>query len=88
MLVMTGIDHKAAKGNPHIVFSEDGLAALWAGTIDDLWSLGKPVGKTPGIETNAVPYLSPDAISKKYPEYAPSLYNLIRDTEDRIKKIL
>lgn len=44
MLVMTGIDHKAAKGNPHIVFSEDGLAALWAGTIDDLWSLGKPVG--------------------------------------------
>ena len=44
MLIMTGIDHKAGKRNPHIVFSEDGKAALWAGVIDDLWKLGKPTG--------------------------------------------
>ena len=41
---MTGINLKDAKKNEHIVVSDDGKAAVWAGTIDDLWSLGKPVG--------------------------------------------
>lgn len=45
MLIMTGIDPETAKGNKHIIVSEDGKAAVWAGAIDDLWSLGKPVGK-------------------------------------------
>lgn len=45
MLVMTGIDPKAARGNPHIVVSDDGQAAVWAGVIDDLWELGKPAGE-------------------------------------------
>lgn len=45
MLIMTGIDAKSAKGNPHVVTSEDGKAAVWAGTIDDLWQAGKPVGE-------------------------------------------
>ncbi|MBQ8062213.1 MAG: hypothetical protein IJ205_09800 [Bacteroidales bacterium] len=44
MLVMTGIDHSAARKNPHVVFSPDRKAAVWAGTIDDLWKLGKPTG--------------------------------------------
>ncbi|MBW7891596.1 MAG: hypothetical protein H3C48_11350 [Chitinophagaceae bacterium] len=43
MLVMTGIDSKAAN-NEHIVRSEDGQAAVWLGVIDDLWKLGKPSG--------------------------------------------
>jgi hypothetical protein len=52
MLVMTGIDHAVAKGNPHVVFSKDGKAAVWAGVIDDLWKLGKPVGHGgPWVET-------------------------------------
>jgi hypothetical protein len=45
MLIMTGIDIKSAKGNPHVITSADGKAALWAGTIDDLWFAGKPVGE-------------------------------------------
>lgn len=45
MLIMTGINPKAASGNEHIIVSEDGKAAVWAGAIDDLWSLGKPIGK-------------------------------------------
>jgi hypothetical protein len=45
MLIMTGIDPKAAKGNGHIIVSGDGKAAVWAGVIDDLWKLGKPVGE-------------------------------------------
>lgn len=45
MLIMTGIDPKSADGNEHIILSEDGKAAVWAGVIDDLWNLGKPTGK-------------------------------------------
>jgi hypothetical protein len=45
MLVMTGIDPKTAKNNPHVVVSRDGKAAVWAGVIDDLWKMGKPVGE-------------------------------------------
>lgn len=45
MLIMTGVNPKAASGNEHIIVSEDGKAAVWAGAIDDLWSLGKPIGK-------------------------------------------
>lgn len=45
MLIMTGINPAAGNDNEHIVFSEDGKAAIWAGVIDDLWKLGKPVGE-------------------------------------------
>ena len=44
MLVMTGINPDAKAGE-HIVKSDDGKAAVWLGVIDDLWALGKPVGK-------------------------------------------
>ena len=45
MLIMTGIDAKTAQGNSHVITSEDGKAAVWAGTIDDIWQMGKPVGE-------------------------------------------
>jgi hypothetical protein len=45
MLIMTGIDAKTAKGNSHVITSDDGKAALWAGAVDDLWKMGKPVGE-------------------------------------------
>ncbi len=44
LLVMTGVDLNAAGKNEHIVVSDDKKAAIWAGTIDDLWKLGKPTG--------------------------------------------
>lgn len=44
MLVMTGVDPDKSEGNPHIVVSEDKKAAVWVGTIDDLWEMGKPIG--------------------------------------------
>ena len=44
LLIMTGIDPEAGKHNPHIIFSDDKKAAVWAGVIDDLWKMGKPVG--------------------------------------------
>lgn len=44
LLIMTGLDPAASSGQ-HIIRSDDGAAALWAGAIDDLWKLGKPVGQ-------------------------------------------
>lgn len=45
MLLMTGVRPEEGKDNPHIIVSKDGKAAVWAGVIDDLWTLGKPVGQ-------------------------------------------
>ncbi len=45
MLVLTGIDPLYRLNNPHIITSQDKKAAVWVGVIDDLWKLGKPVGK-------------------------------------------
>lgn len=45
MLIMTGTVQNKEEGNPRIIKSEDGNAAVWAGTIDDLWKLGKPTGE-------------------------------------------
>lgn len=42
LLVMSGITADA-KGE-HIIHSDDGHCALWAGTVDDLWQFGKPRG--------------------------------------------
>jgi hypothetical protein len=52
MLVMTGIDAKSETSD-HIIRSDDGNAAVWVGAIDDLWEMGKPVGKGgPWKDTN------------------------------------
>lgn len=44
LLIMTGIDLQIAKRNEHIIVSDDEKAAVWAGCIEDLWEMGKPVG--------------------------------------------
>lgn len=40
LLFISGI---SADG-PHIIHSDDGKVALWAGAVDDLWQFGKPRG--------------------------------------------
>ncbi len=45
LLVMTGVTPDEVRHNEHIITSTDGKAAVWAGAIDDLWSLGKPTGE-------------------------------------------
>ncbi|MBN3034901.1 MAG: hypothetical protein JW861_04890, partial [Bacteroidales bacterium] len=64
LLIMTGIKPAETVDNPHIICSEDGNAAVWAGVIDDLWNLGKPTGhggpwKNTAVRANAPsdPYL-------------------------------
>ncbi|WP_395737647.1 hypothetical protein [Prosthecobacter sp.] len=44
MFLMSGVKPDAPAGE-HILRSDDGKAALWAGAIDDLWKLGKPRGE-------------------------------------------
>ena len=43
LFLMSGISPDA-HANEHIIRSDDGKGALWAGAIDDLWKLGKPRG--------------------------------------------
>ena len=43
LLFVTGIEPDAE--GEHIFRSADGMAAVWAGVIDDLWKLGKPRGE-------------------------------------------
>ncbi len=64
LLVMTGINLNEARKNEHIIVSNDKKAAVWAGTIDDLWKLGKPTGhggpwKNAAVKANEAsdPYL-------------------------------
>ncbi len=45
LLVMTGLSADAKSNREHLITSADGKARVWAGTIDDLWKLGKPVGE-------------------------------------------
>ena len=44
LLVLSGISASAAEDDRHIIRSDDGKAAVWVGTADDLWQLGKPRG--------------------------------------------
>ncbi len=44
LLVLSGVAEGASRENPHIIVSDDSLAALWVGAIDDVWQLGKPRG--------------------------------------------
>ncbi len=43
LLVLTGI--REGVKNPRVIRSDDGQGAVWVGTVDDLWKLGKPVGR-------------------------------------------
>ena len=44
LFVLSGVATGAPADNPHIIRSDDGKVALWAGAIDDAWKLGKPRG--------------------------------------------
>jgi len=54
MLIMSGIENDTPKANGHIIRSEDGKCALWVGEVDDLWRLGKPVGRGGPLKTAKV----------------------------------
>lgn len=44
LLVLSGVSGRGARGNSHVIHSDDGKCALWVGAVDDLWRLGKPRG--------------------------------------------
>lgn len=87
--------YSANPKNPQAMFSI--LPELYSGLSSALQNImeanaicisaGKNSGGFDGIDISSAPQLSPDIISKKYPELAPALYNLIRETEEKIKKL-
>ena len=50
-------------------------------------STGKNIGTVTGADISLISPLSPEIISKKYPDLAPSLYNLIQKTEEKMKTL-
>lgn len=88
--------YSANPKNPQAMFSI--LPELYSGLSTALQSVieantnclaqGRSAGSFEGVEQEFAPQLSPDIISRKYPELSPALYNLIRDTEERIKKLI
>ncbi len=49
---------------------------------------GKQADHFDGVDALSVPQLTPDILSRKYPDLAPALYNLIRETEEKMKKLI
>ncbi len=82
--------------NPQAMFSV--VPELYTGVSNALQNIieanavrissGKPADGFDGVDTLSAPQLSPDIISKKYPDLAPALYNLIRETEEKMKKLI
>lgn len=55
LLVLSGVRTDLSADNPHVLVSDDGRCAVWAGAIDDLWQLGKPRGHGgPWLDTDVV----------------------------------
>ena len=50
-------------------------------------SNGKNTPNFTGLDSTFAPSLSPDIISRSYPEYAPSLYELMQKIENKLKKL-
>ena len=44
LFILSGVKVNS-KPSPHVYKSDDNKVALWFGGIDDIWSLGKPVGE-------------------------------------------
>ena len=82
--------------NPQAMFSV--IPEMYTGLSDALQSMieanakqlanGKSSDGFQGVDILSAPALSPDVISKEYPDLAPSLYNLIQKTEEKIKKLI
>ena len=81
--------------NPQAMFSV--IPEMYSGLSDALQSIieanakqlasGKSSDGFQGVDILTAPNLSPDIISRQYPDLAPSLYNLLQKTEDKIKKL-
>ncbi len=45
LMVLTGLSPQASKTDPHVLASDDGKAAVWLGSVDDLWKFGSAKGQ-------------------------------------------
>ena len=87
--------YSANQKNPQAMFSV--IPQMYLGLSSALQSVietnakqiasGKEANGFKGIDPGSAPSLSPEIISNKYPDLAPSLYNLIQKTEEKLKKL-
>ncbi len=79
--------------NPEAMFSVPGYLfqpalsgemAVTAARIGEL-AAGRTVDGEPGLDVERAPSVLPDAISRDYPLFASSLFNLLRNAEGRLK---
>jgi len=87
--------YSANPKNPQAMFSI--MPEVYAGLSSALQTIsetnakclsqGKNTNNFTALDTGTAPYLSPDIISKYYPDTSISLYNLIQKTEDKLKKL-
>ena len=88
--------YSANSKNPQAMFSVipelyQGISTALMNVVDANISCitsGRSTAEHSAVDSASAPLLSPDVISKKYPDLAPSLYNLIRDTEEKMKKLM
>lgn len=93
---MVRLIYSANAKNPQAMFSV--LPELYKGVSNAMQAIvetrisclaaGRPAGDFSGIASGTSIQLSPDIISRSFPDEAPSLYNLIRETEDSMKKLI
>ena len=92
---MMRIIYSTNNKNPQAMFSV--LPEVYSGLSAALQSIietnaariadGKPADGFQGADQVSAPALSPEIISRSYPDLAPSLYNLIQKTEEKLKKL-
>jgi len=63
LVILSGVANNAPADNPHILRSTDGKTALRAGSVDDLWNLGKARGKGGPWKDRAVKAVKPPILS-------------------------
>lgn len=71
---------------PHYLFGPTvtGELARTAAVIEEL-AAGGNVGNEEGLDTEQAPKISSDTLSKDYPLFASSLFNLLKNAETRLK---
>ena len=88
--------YSANSKNPQAMFSV--IPELYSGISTALMNIaeasigcmtsGKQTAEYSPVDSTSAPALSPEVISGNHPDLAPSLYNLIRDTEEKMKKLM
>ncbi len=79
--------------NPQGVFSLD--SRLFGATVESCMAMaeaksryilsGESIGGSEGVKKDSIPVITPEILLEDFPQYAPSLFDLIKNTEKAVK---